>query len=147
MSSGVTEALTRNLCERPPSGGATILVMPTRGRPRSAPLPPVNNRVREIREAKGWSIARLSKETRPRVAAATIQRHETGEAQVDLHQLEIYAIALGVKPEELLVQGMRIDDQDRELLGLFHRMNTLERQQLIKVAAALQAPEPVRKAS
>jgi len=147
MSSTVTYPLTRNLAEPNYSGGAHILVMP-RGRPRQSPMPQINNRIRQERESKGWSLARLSKETRPRIPAQTIQRHETGIAQVDLLQLEIYAIALGIKPEELMHDGMRISADARELLALYDRMTPREREQLVKVAQALFIePTPLRKAS
>jgi len=111
-------------------------------------MPPIHNRLREAREAKGWSLARLSKETRPRIPPQTIQRHETGIAQVDLLQLEVYAIALGVRPEELLHDGLRLSLDARALLTLYDRMTPREREQLLKVAQALSdEPVPLRKAS
>lgn len=101
---------------------AGIIRPMSRGRPRTLPLPPVNNRLRELRDRKNLSIAALSKMTSPKVAGSTIQRHETGEAEMTTYYMEIYAHALGVAPEELLPDALRISASERELLHAFSRL-------------------------
>lgn len=113
-----------------------------RGRPRTTPLPETFSRVREFREKKGWSLEDLSRRTVPRVPAKTIQRHETG-AGIDTRYLEIYAVALGVKTEELLPQANTLAADERALLGLFKQLAPSDRQRLIKLGNALaESAEP-----
>ena len=107
-----------------------------RGRPRSTPLPQLHNRIRETREKRGWSIEDLSNKTQPKVPAKTIQRHETG-AGVDTRYLEIYAVALGCKTEELLPAGNTLNEEERALLGIFSQLSGTDRQRLIKLGHAL----------
>lgn len=75
--------------------------MATRGRPRTTPLPTPKSRIREWRIDRKLSLRQLADKTCPHIPANTIQRHETTSG-VDTRYLEIYAIALGVKTEELL---------------------------------------------
>lgn len=94
----------------------------SRGRPRTLPLPPVNNRLRELRDKRNLSIAAFSRLTNPKVAHSTIQRHETGAAEMTTYYMEIYAHALGITPEELLPESLRISASERELLAAFNRL-------------------------
>lgn len=113
-----------------------------RGRPRSTPLSNTYSRVREVRESKGWSLEDLSRRTSPHVPAKTIQRHETGKG-VSTRYLEIYAVALGVKTEELLPQANTLAEDERALLGLFKQLAPADRQRLIKLGNALaESAEP-----
>jgi transcriptional regulator with XRE-family HTH domain len=63
-------------------------------------MPPLSLRIREFREARGWSQLRLAEEARAR--QATISGLETGKIQrIELPMLERIAKALGVEPGEL----------------------------------------------
>jgi hypothetical protein len=109
--------------------------MALRGRPRKTPLPRPQNRIRERREAKGWSIETLSRHTQPHVPATTIQRHETG-AGVDTRYLSIYAQALGCKAEELLPSGVALEHEERILLALFNGLEPADRTRFLSMARA-----------
>jgi transcriptional regulator with XRE-family HTH domain len=64
-------------------------------------MSPLQFRIRELRQAKGWSQARLADEAGTR--QATISGLETGATQrVELDVLDRVAKALGVKTEELV---------------------------------------------
>jgi transcriptional regulator with XRE-family HTH domain len=70
------------------------------GRPRKEPLPKsLPNRLRERRNAKGWSLAELAR--RSGINAQTIHRYETGERDMPGRKRIQLAQALGVLPHEL----------------------------------------------
>jgi transcriptional regulator with XRE-family HTH domain len=116
-----------------------IIARMARGRPRTTPLPEPKNRIREWREHRNWSLQALAKRTVPRIPASTIQKHET-TAGVDTRYLEIYAIALGVKTEELLPASNTLGDQERALLGLFKQLNPEQRSLFIRLGHSLAEP-------
>lgn len=69
-----------------------------------APMTPLRLRLRELREAKGWSQARLANELGTR--QARISDLETGRVQrIDLPLLDRLARVLGVDVAELLQQS------------------------------------------
>jgi Predicted transcriptional regulators len=66
-------------------------------------MTPVRLRVKELREAKGWSQSELSRQSE--VRRATIAAIEKGETTgVDFDVLESLATALGVDPGFLIVK-------------------------------------------
>lgn len=66
-------------------------------------MTPIHIRVREVREARGWTQAQLAE--RADCAQSKISYLETGRTQrIDLPLLERVAKALGVEPGELLVR-------------------------------------------
>jgi putative transcriptional regulator len=69
-------------------------------------MSPIQFRIRELREAKGWSQSRLAAEASTR--QATISELETGTSRrIEIQLLERLAVALGVQPGELLVRVPR----------------------------------------
>lgn len=82
----------------------------------------------------------MSSLTQPHVPATTIQRHETGSG-VDTRYLEIYALALDVKSEELLPTTNTLSEEERAILGIFNRMLPNERQTFLKLGRAMAEPE------
>jgi len=65
-------------------------------------MTPITLRVKELREAKGWSQAELAR--RAKVRRAMLSELEAGKRQrIDLAILERLATALGVDPALLLV--------------------------------------------
>ena len=79
-------------------------------------MTPITLRLRELREAKGWSQRDLAR--RAGVRAATVNSLELRAAQkVDLSVLERLADALGVDAALLFVHGRRKAAQRREARG------------------------------
>lgn len=73
-------------------------------------MTPVTLRVRELREAKGWSQSELAR--RAEVRQATLSAIENGQtASVAFDVLDRLAAALGVHPGYLIV---RTDETGRE---------------------------------
>jgi transcriptional regulator with XRE-family HTH domain len=67
-------------------------------------MSPISLRIRELREARGWSQAELAE--RAGVRQATISTLETGKARRLLDVLERIAEALEVAPAKLLGEGV-----------------------------------------
>ena len=66
-------------------------------------MTPIQLRVRELREARGWSQAELAR--RADVRAATLSNIETGQTKgIDFETLEKLAKALGCDPGYLIVK-------------------------------------------
>ena len=66
-------------------------------------MTPINIRIRELREVKGWSQAELGR--RSGVGQSTISRIEAKETQgIDFAVLEKLAAALGCDPGYLIVK-------------------------------------------
>ena len=67
-------------------------------------MSPLHFRIRELRDAKKWSQARLADEAGTR--QATISDIENGRARrVEIALLERLAVALGVEPGDLIYRG------------------------------------------
>ena len=62
----------------------------------------MKNRLREVRLAKGLTLLQLAEKVG--VGWQTVQRKEVGETSLNDKQADIYAKALGVKPQELFVK-------------------------------------------
>lgn len=60
------------------------------------------NRIRDIRKAKGMTLAQLAKACDPPTTAQTIGRLETGMRNLSLKWMERIGTALGVDPESLV---------------------------------------------
>ncbi len=66
-------------------------------------MSPIRLRLRELREAKGWSQVRLADEASTR--QATISDLENNRAKrIELDLIERLAAALGVEPGDLIVR-------------------------------------------
>lgn len=62
----------------------------------------MSNRIRDIRKAKGLTLADLAAACRPATTAQTIGRLETGTRQLSLTWMNRIAAALGVEPAALM---------------------------------------------
>jgi len=60
------------------------------------------NRIRDIRQQKGWTLADLAAACRPATTAQTIGRLETGTRNLSVKWMERIGAALGVDPEVLV---------------------------------------------
>lgn len=60
------------------------------------------NRIRELREARGWKQGELASRMNPPVVATTISRLETGERRLNDELMQRISEALGCDPRDLL---------------------------------------------
>ncbi|WP_128892274.1 helix-turn-helix domain-containing protein [Erythrobacter sp. HKB08] len=60
------------------------------------------NRIRDLRKAKGWTLADLAEACEPPTTPQTIGRLETGMRNLSLKWMERIAGALGVEPDTLV---------------------------------------------
>jgi transcriptional regulator with XRE-family HTH domain len=60
------------------------------------------NRIRDIRKAKGWTLAELAEACHPPTTAQTIGRLETGMRNLSIKWMDRIGEALGVDPESLV---------------------------------------------
>lgn len=87
----------------------------------------VLNRIKELRKKKKLTQQELAKLVG--LDYTHIGRIENGERTLDVEYLERFAIALGVKPYELLPkewQPQEITEEERQLLELFRKKTNIE---------------------
>lgn len=127
-----------------PARGITqcVNVLLMRGRPRKQPLRDPPNRLREWREARGLALAALGLEVG--LKAQTVQRHETGENQMTLAQMQHYARVLKIRVEELLPGSLRVPLRIRQLIDIANNLPPHQQDQLVRLGLALGDPDPPR---
>lgn len=117
-----------------------VKVMAMRGRTPAEPIKNFPNRLREWRMARGYSLKKLGELTAQK--HQSVARHETGENQITLDQMQLYAKALSIKPEELLNGSVRISDEMRELLEIYESLPTDARVRFLRMGHAFAEPAP-----
>lgn len=135
--------ISLNGVERAITPGVIIAGMSTRrGRPPRNPvkLEELPNRLREHREAKGWSLEDLAEKTGHK--AQTVARHETVPGQMSVGQMEAYAKVLGVRAEEILAGSARIPKRLRALLAFAETLSEPELDRPMRLGHALAEPSP-----
>lgn len=115
-----------------------VIVAAMRGRRPSEPIKHFPNRLREWRTARGYSLLRLAELTGQK--HQSVARHETGLNQITLVQMETYAKALNIKPEELLNDSVRINPKLRELLDILENLPATEQERLVNMTRAFAEP-------
>ena len=73
----------------------------------------IGNRVRELRDLKGWSLTDLSRQTQGRLAKSTISNYEQALRMPGPEQASILAEAFGESPAHILC----LDDADMPSLS------------------------------
>lgn len=71
----------------------------------------------------------------------SVARHETGLNQMTLAQMEVYARALKIKPEELLNGSARINPELRELMVAIDKMPPADQQRFLRMGQAFAEPQ------
>ncbi|WP_448585657.1 helix-turn-helix domain-containing protein [Thermaurantiacus sp.] len=94
----------------------------------------MTSRLRELRKARGLTLAELAARCAPPTTAVTIGRLETGMRKLSVPWLERLAAALGVEPADLLPGGSVASVPVAALLG---------RDGPVAPAAALSLPPPI----
>ena len=74
------------------------------------------NRLRELRERRGWSQERLGEKVGLRMA--TVSRHEGGSRKMSRSQVEDYARALGVSTVEIFIEPANLVHLSHETVEL-----------------------------
>jgi transcriptional regulator with XRE-family HTH domain len=115
-----------------------VMVAAMRGRRPSEPIKDFPNRLREWRTARGYSLQTLADLTNQK--HQSVARHETGENQITLAQMEAYAKVLSIKPEELLNSSVRINPKLRELLDILDNLPETEQERLVNMTRAFAEP-------
>lgn len=126
-----------------PNGDATgfthgVIFSRMRGRTPAEPIREFPNRLREWRTARGLSLQTLADLTNQK--HQSVARHETGENQITLAQMETYARALQIKPEELLNSSVRIAPKLRELIEILENLPDSEQERLVSMTRAFAEP-------
>lgn len=67
-------------------------------------------------EARQLTVSALSDMTMPRISKSAVQRHASGETQMTISHMEVYARALGIFAEELLPGDLRLLPEMRQLI-------------------------------
>lgn len=115
-----------------------VMVAAMRGRRPTEPIRDFPNRLREWRNARGYSLLRLAELTGQK--HQSVARHETGENQITLAQMEAYAKVLNIKPEELLNDSVRINPKLRELMDILDNLPETEQERLVSMTRAFAEP-------
>lgn len=102
------------------------------GKKKTAPEFPVGNRLQEFLDARQLSHQAFSKMTSPKISKSAVQRHATGESQMTIYHMEIYARALGIFPEELLPTGLRLEPDVRAALVDLRKLDPSSRRAVAK---------------
>lgn len=109
--------------------------------PRRIPLP--KNRIKELREQRGWSHAKLGARCIPVMTGTQIWKREDGITAVTIEDMQRIAAALEVHPADLLPLPP-YSQQERALLGTLRELAEPDRAVVFRVADAFRASEAER---
>lgn len=115
-----------------------VMVPAMRGRRPAEPIKDFPNRLREWRTVRGYSLQTLADLTHQK--HQSVARHETGENQITMAQMEAYAKVLNIKPEELLHNSLRINAKLRELMDILDNLSDTEQERLVNMTRAFAEP-------
>ena len=94
------------------------------------------NRIRELRKARGWSLAVLGAKCIPTMTATQIDKREKGITAVTIEDMQRIAQALECHPAELLPLPP-INTEEQALVGLYRGLAEPDRRAVFRVADAL----------
>jgi len=98
------------------------------------------NRLREWRMHLGLTMEQLAELAN--TTTATIQRLESGARELKVSQLPRFALALGIRPVDLLPGSAKTSTEQRELLEIFDKLDTEEQRRLVRIAATFRGDAP-----
>lgn len=102
------------------------------------PLP--KNRIRELRQQRGWSLAELGARCMPAMNASQIKKREDGVTAVTIEDMHVIADALEVHPADLLPLPP-YNQQEKALLGTLRGLAEPDRDVVFRVADAFRSAE------
>lgn len=108
----------------------------------------VGARIRELREAKGWTLAALSVKTGDVLTLQRISAYETGERMLGQAEAVILAKALGSRPAYIMAVDdvqTAISPQEESLVKNWRKLNERDRMKVYRhiESEAFQAADPV----
>jgi transcriptional regulator with XRE-family HTH domain len=115
-----------------------VMVPLMRGRRPAEPQKHYPNRLRHWRQERGLSLEKLADLTNQK--HQSVARHETGLNQMTVAQMELYAKALQIKPEELLNDSVRITAPMRGLIAMLENLPPTEQERLLDMIRAFAEP-------
>lgn len=95
----------------------------------------MGNQLRNVREARKLSLRKLSEMTG--MDHSLIARIERGDVRLASHHIEIFAPALGVKPEELVSDEAVVSPLERDFLNAIEGLSEENVSRVIDLAKAL----------
>lgn len=101
---------------------------------RSIPLPP--NRIRELREDRGWSEAKLGARCIPPFTATQIDKREKGQTAVTIQDMERIARALECATWDLLPLPP-LSPEETAVVNLYRGLSEPDRQAAYRVIDAM----------
>lgn len=106
-----------------------------RGRPAIAASPNLPNRIRKLRELRGWTVRDLAE--RVGIHERDVSRHELGHRQIKQGQLAAYARALEVTIDQLIPGPPTLSAVLSELLTAARKMSPRMQAKLVRIAHEL----------
>jgi transcriptional regulator with XRE-family HTH domain len=112
---------------------------------RRVELPYQENRIAEVRHARGLSMDQLGDLVKPPVTGSQIDKVEKGQTQLSIGWLVRIARALECAPQELLpdVLGSNLSREEELLIDVIRELGEPERQTVYRVADALKPKAPI----
>lgn len=99
----------------------------------------MENRIRELRQAKGLTIKRLAELVR--TSNQQISHLEKGHRRLTLEWMARIADALACHPSDLLKGGTRLEnDRERAMIELFRGLSDEQQEAFLQATAALAKP-------
>lgn len=98
----------------------------------------VGNNLKWLRESRGLSQAELAR--RIHVDKSTISRIEAEGVRLASHHIERLVKALGCRAEDLVADGVPLNDEEREFIDLIRTLDAGDRNHVIATAKRLRRP-------
>lgn len=100
-------------------------------------MEPINNRIRELREARGWSQQALAERVFPPTTKTQISKLENGQRDLSDDWKRRLAAALDVAPLDLVPGlGMATTEQEQSILNMYRMLSDDDRskfENLVKI--------------
>src|SRR5665213_1900774 len=104
------------------------------GMARGDPGRRARNRIRELREAKGWSMDRLGAEISPTTTGSVINRLEKGQMGLTFDWAYRIAVALDCDPSQLMENPPPVlSNDEKAVVGLYRELAEPDRRAAFRV--------------
>ncbi|MCW5698770.1 MAG: helix-turn-helix transcriptional regulator [Rhodospirillales bacterium] len=101
------------------------------------------NRIRELREGRGWTMEELAVRVAPPTTASQISKLEKGRRKLTYEWMQKLALTLGCYPQDLVDQDTEtLSYQEQQLLATFRGLSDVQQEAFLHAASALATPRP-----